>query len=424
MLETVIDYIEVDLTHSVHTSGRRSFRGCRRRWSWLFREYFYPLTTAKPLEFGVAYHKAMEVFFEPVFWDKPRDIVTAMAIQAFRGKCKEQFDKYCEQFGSPDQEVIDDYDERLELGEGMISHFAEVSVHDKKLEGMTPTHVEVPFEVPIEDPDTGSQLWCKCSSCWERYKVHMQTKYPDVEFGPVNNPYVSIPHQVIWWKGLPVTYGGRIDAIMQGPDGRYWIVDWKTAARLAEEDDKTEFLALDDQITSYCAALNKLGVDIAGFLYFEQKKAYPVEPEPNVRRRLGRLFSVNKQQVTDVEIYEQTVKELDPEAYEQGLYEEHIEWLKLNGGRFHASYREYRNQEELHQCWINIWNEANDMVDPNLRIYPNAGRFNCTNCAFRQPCLEQNSGGDYMYALETMFEKRRYHYWVDKQPSTDSKGGE
>jgi hypothetical protein len=170
--------------------------------------------------------------------------------------------------------------------------------------------------------------------------------------------------------------------------------------------------------------LNKLGIDIAGFIYFEQKKAYPVEPEPNKHRRLGRLFSVNRQQITDATLYEETVKELDPEAYEQGLYEEHIEWLKLNGGRFHASYREYRNQEELHQCWINIWNEASDMVDPNLRIYPNAGRFNCTNCAFRQPCLEQNSGGDYMYALETMFEKRRYHYWVEKQPSTESKGNE
>lgn len=417
VLDTVDDYIAVDLTHSIHTSGRRSFRGCRRRWDWLFRQYFYPITTAKPLEFGVAYHKAMEVFFEPTLWDKPRDIVTALAIQAFRGKCKEQFTKYQEAFGLPDKEVIVDYEERLELGEGMISHFAEVSVHDKKLEGMTPTHVEVSFEVPIEDPDTGEGLWCKCGSCWDRYKAYILTQRPDV-FDDFGVP--ALPS----WIGLPVTYGGRIDAIMQGPDGRYWIVDWKTAARLAEENDRTEFLALDDQITSYCAALNKLGADIAGFIYFEQKKAYPVEPEPNVRRRLGRLFSVNKQQIADATLYEETVKELDPEAYEQGLYEEHIEWLRLNGGRYHASYREYRNQEELHQCWINIWNEASDMVDPNLRIYPNAGRFNCTNCAFRQPCLEQNSGGDYMYALETMFEKRRYHYWVEKQPSTESKGNE
>jgi hypothetical protein len=63
------------------------------------------------------------------------------------------------------------------------------------------------------------------------------------------------------------------------------------------------------------------------------------------------------------------------------------------------------------------------MIDPNLRIYPSAGRFGCSFCAFRQPCLEANSQGDVMFTLEQLFEKRE-HYYVRQEASTESKGGE
>jgi hypothetical protein len=38
--------------------------------------------------------------------------------------------------------------------------------------------------------------------------------------------------------------------------------------------------------------------------------------------------------------------------------------------------------------------------------------------------LEKSGGGDYVYSLESMFDKRRYHYWVDTEASTESKGGQ
>src|SRR4051794_31695213 len=100
MLRMVDDYIEADLTHSIHTSGRKSFRGCRRRWNWIFNDYWYPRTTAKPLEFGVAFHKGMETLYEPLLWNKPREIVLELAIQTFRSKCIEQRDNYLKQVGA------------------------------------------------------------------------------------------------------------------------------------------------------------------------------------------------------------------------------------------------------------------------------------------------------------------------------------
>jgi hypothetical protein len=57
-----------ELCHEIHTSERKSFRACRRRWDWLFRGHYYPVETAKPLEFGIAYHKAMEVWYNPDTW--------------------------------------------------------------------------------------------------------------------------------------------------------------------------------------------------------------------------------------------------------------------------------------------------------------------------------------------------------------------
>jgi len=438
-LGTVDDYIVAKLTHSVHTSERRSFRGCRRRHDWLFRGFYYPRTTAKPLEFGVAYHVGMEVYWDPRLWNRPRDVVLEMAIQAFRQKCQEQLDKYKELTLQEGQElpheVKVDYKERKELGEGMLRYFHEVASQDARLQHLRPIKVEIPFEIPIDDGPEG-QLWCRCQTCWNRFKAYMRTlnERPFFIAGgekfwltePEARRYDFSHDEYPWkmWKGLPVTYGGRIDALFIGPDGRVWIFDWKTAAQLASENDRTEFLELDDQILSYCAALWKLSIDVAGFVYFEQKKALSEEPEPLVRPRLGRMFSVSKSASYNADVYERTIKENDPGAYELGLYEDYIEYLREEGGRFHMAYKEHRTPEQMKLCLEDIYQEAQDIIDPNLRIYKNAGRFNCQWCAFKEPCKEKSGGGDYTYALETMFEKRRYHYWEEKEASTDSKGGE
>src|SRR6185312_7002878 len=101
MLTTVDDYIKAGLVHSLHTSTAKSFRGCRRRWNWLYNEYYYPTETAKPLEFGVAFHYAMEKLYDPDTWhDKPT--AYALARAAFVEKCDEQYEKYCDAHGGRD----------------------------------------------------------------------------------------------------------------------------------------------------------------------------------------------------------------------------------------------------------------------------------------------------------------------------------
>lgn len=424
------------LVHEVHTSERKSFRGCRRRWDWVFLDFYYPRTTAKPLEFGVAFHNAMEVLYNPDTWKWDREVVLNAAIQMFVDTCEKQRKKYLadvdEQYLTSEEAEID-YDERLELGKGMLKYYA-TKVAPKYDKGWKPLRVEVEFIVPIQNPDTNEYLFCTCNRC----RRTMEMYWEEAGLGPVE--WQQSPHTKLWrvryggtvrfteWNGLVVTLAGRIDMLAEDPNGHYYIVDWKTAARLARGDssgqDRDEFLDLDDQIGSYVMALRrKLGIDVKGFVYVELKKAFPDKPQRNVQVRQGRMFSVNKQQAVDYETYRDTVAREDTEAFEAGLYNDFLEFLRNEGANFHGRYQIVKSDDELEEIERNLFYEASEMCNPNLLIYPSPGRFSCGMCAFRQPCLEKNRQGDYKYILDTLFDRRKSHYWV-KELSTDKQGGE
>lgn len=431
----VNDYIEAKLTHSLHTSERLSYRGCRRRWNWLFNDRWYPTTTAKPLEFGSAFHKAMETWYDPMFWSTDRDTRMLLSVLAFKDMCNEQKAAYIRvNDGQIDPEVEEDYNERLVLGEGMIRYHCS-KVSPKLDTKFVPIRVEIEFEVPIVDPDTGEQLWCKCNNCWTLFaKWFIANKPSGYPAEWVEGVFLTIADTNSWnedtyrkWKGLPVTYGGRIDCLVQDEFGRLWIVDWKTAARLSgqeEQDSPDEFIQLDDQITSYCWALWTLGIEVAGFIHHEMKKAFPIEPEPNKTQRKGCWYSVNKMQNTSYDLYLDTIKEGDLLGYESGAYDEFLEWLKTKGPHFYSRKQVVRSVAELRNAGRNIFLEASEMIDPGLRIYPSPGRFACTFCAFRQPCIGLNRDEDVEYLLISNFEHRERRYWEKNLPSTDSKGGQ
>lgn len=410
-------YIDNKLTHSLHTSERMSFRACRRRWSWLFHDRWYPTVTPKPLEFGSAFHKAMESWYEPTMWDKDPETRLQLAIVTFVQVCNEQKQAFLKQSGSSelDPEVKLDYEERIELGTGMIRYHC-TKVSPVKDVGFKPKAVEIEFEVPITNPETGDLLWCKCDHCWKQYYECSDERI--IALGAVTRES---------WNGLPVTYGGRIDMLAEDDLGRLWIFDWKTAARLSgqeEGDSPDEFVYLEDQITSYLWALWGLGIQVAGFVHHEMKKAFPVEPEPNKTQRKGCWYSVNKMQNTTYDLYLETITEGDPQGLASGSYDDFLDYLKSSGPRFFSRKQVHRNVRELQNAGKNIWLEALEMTDPNIRIYPSPGRFGCTFCAYRQPCLATNQDEDVEYLFLSNFEKRTRRYWEEAKPSTESKGGQ
>jgi hypothetical protein len=252
--------------HEVHTSELKSFRGCRRRWSWIFRENYYPKVTAKPLEFGSAYHAGMEAFYEPMRWEYPHEVKVALAITTFVDLCNEQKAKYVSEEGYLEDEVEEDFNERVELGKGMLQYYGDqVKRTDHRFK---PVKVEIPFEVPIINPDTE-----------------------------------------------------------------------------------------------------------------------------------------------------------DTAAYEAGLYDEMLEWLKVEGPQFFKRYQIHKSEYQNSQTGLNIYKQAHDIVDKDLVLYPNPGRFACGFCAFRQPCLGVNDGSDYKYTLDTLYDQRPFHYWVKEAAPTTEKSG-
>ena len=398
------DYISNRLVHEIHTSGRKSFRACRRRWSWIFNDRWYPEMTPKPLEFGTAFHAGMEVYYDPAMWDWDRQVVGALAIKRFVDECEKQRRKSLEAKNTNylEADLQEDYDERLALGRGMFEYYFK-DVAPKLDKGWKPVKVEVEFMLPIPNPETGeSIIWCKCDHCWDRWSAQ---RADDVREA---------------WQGLPVVYAGRLDMLAEDENGNYWIFDWKTARSIAE---RYEFLYLDDQIASYVWALRKLGLNVRGFVYHEQRKAFPEAPNKNKVRRLGRIFSVSKSQSTDYESFLKAIKEEDAEAWQKGLYDEYLEFLRNEGTVFYARHQIHKSDEECQQTEVNIGYEALDMIDPGLRIYPSPGRFGCGFCAFQEPCKEQNANGDFMFVLESLF-VRKEHYYLREQPSTESQGAQ
>lgn len=406
---------------------------------------WYPPITAKPLEFGIAYHKAAEYWYDPDFWGNDRDVRMIETLQVFRNECKKQLDEYkakvraglIQQF-EDDETIGCDYKERIELGQGMLREMFKQSAeldHDY----YTPVGVEVKFEVPIVkegyDPSTGQQvdeayIWCRCDRCWRKWKatsyyahaIENWTKYLDAieDFSGLSGDETPEGEHRKQWKGLPVTFGGRIDMLAVDIYGRYWIFDWKTAARLSTGDPGSpdDFLWFDDQITGYCWALRTLGIDVAGFVYHEQKKAMAEEPEPLRRPYKGALYSQNKQNTYDPDVYQKTVEENDPQGYASGLYDDYIQYLRENNV-FFKRHTITRNEFELRAAGVAISYEAEEIVNPHLRIYKSSGRFSCGNCAFKEPCLAIDRGEDYLYTLETLFEKREKLYYEVAESNTD-----
>ena len=417
------DYVEAGLVHEIHTSERRSFRSCRRRWDWISRQRYYPIVTPHYFEFGTAFHVAQEVYYDPSKWSWDREVMAQHAILAFVNTCEDQ--RAAALKAAPnlyDAAREQDYNDRVELGKGMLKHYF-YNIAPNIDRGWIPVKVEIGFKVIIPNPETGEEaIWCACNECFEKWLKHEQIE------GPPGTVITTAAQANEWnediyrfmFNGLPAVYAGRLDMLAQDPDGHLWIFDWKTAKNVSKD---YEFLYLDDQVGSYPWALKKLDLDVKGFIYHEQRKGYPQPPKRNVNRRLGCMYSVARNQDTDYETYLKTVQEEDTEAYKAGCYDEFLKFLQGEGIVYFDRHQIPKSDAELLEIERNIGFETLDMLDPGLRIYPSAGRFSCGFCAYRQPCMEQNAQGDYKYALDTLFQKLD-HYYLRNRPSTESKGGE
>ena len=353
--------------HIIRTSDRGSFRSCRQEWDWSskIRSNLEPAQRYAPFEDGTTWHEALAVYYEPATWHLLKDPATRVTVHiAAMNKLEkvhmEQVALATKLYGEealPDDR-LEEYADRFYMLAGMLSHYFTWA---PTVDNFTPVKIEIEFEVPVLDP-AGDPMLCVC-------------------------------------HGWPVMYQGRLDGLVQDPQGRYWIFEHKTAGQMG----RTEWLELDAQCGSYAWAIQKmLGIRVAGIIYSRALKAAPKPAKALLKPYKSRNFSTNKQSRTTYDLFTEQLRVAgEPETH----YTEYLNYLREKGNPFFDRIEVYRNEAALETMGRNIYYEAKEMIhDP--AIYPSPGMFSCNGCRFREPCIAKQNGYDYQFILDELFVPR------------------
>ena len=383
------EMIEERLFHEIHVSEIREFQKCHWAWSWKYVEKLYPYTSAEPLEFGTAMHAGMEARYDPNHYAQT-EVAEALAIVKFNETNQKQFETAKKRAGIFfDESLIEQYENRRSLGIRMLEYyFTEIS---KQEHDFTPIAVEQNFIVPIP-------ILCYCEQCDIRWNKWIS-----------DNDYDG-PYRFV---GLPVVLEGKIDLVLQYENGKVWVRDWKNIGRFS---DSVEWLENDLQLNLYLWALWKLGADIGGFEYFESKKMAPETPEPMKRRSSGRLYSVDKTKPYIYDTYLAEIESGDPVAHGQGLYDEYLTWLKVDGPQFYRMTKVRKSQFAMEAMEEFLQAMALDILQFRAhtdRQYPSPTKFGCMYCEFRQPCIERMNGQPYDDMIDALFVRKKKHYYEE-----------
>lgn len=332
----------------VHTTDRAAFRRCRRKWNWsspIWHDLRPKDAPVAPLWFGTGIHFCLEDYHGPNLFGHP-----LYAWQAYLEAHRRS-------------ELPDDWEEHNILAEDMLSYYADYweprflggRYVTAKVDGKPLTEVHFDIELPYE---------------W----------YSDV------NPEVD------------AHYVGRIDRIVVDQYDRYWVVDYKTAARF-----DTSKLDIEPQATAYTWAASKaLGLDIEGVIWIQLLKESPKAP----RQLVNGEFSQAQNQKTSSVMYRDTLMKVYGEI--PARYVEFLNWLISTETEWGDRYIRHdllrRNKHWLFAEEDKIRDELRDMVNPGLPLYPNPTRDCAWDCPFKAPCLAMDDGSDYIFLL-----KENYH---------------
>jgi hypothetical protein len=197
-----------------------------------------------------------------------------------------------------------------------------------------------------------------------------------------------------------VVYSTTYDRVGIDEHGRIVVIDYKTAAKQFDPGR----LELDPQVSSYIwSARLVYGDAVEGASWQQHIKAVPDPPEVLKNGSLSK----NKQQYTTARMYEKTCIEYYgkvPSEYQEII--NHFASLETpDADRFVRREVIYRNEVFAANEEGYIFNEIDDMIDPNLRLYPNPTRDCTWDCDFRSVCLAMNDGSDYEYMLESEYQR-------------------
>jgi len=347
----------------IRTSDRITFRRCRRKWAWSshLRGNLGAKEGQSPLWVGSGFHFALEDFHGLKQFATPSDAFRAY-VDATRRNAKSKFT------------LPASWADDAELACGMLDYYSEQWLANR-----------------------------------DHLKTFVWNGIPQVEV----NFRVDIPFDAKKWGYDRVVYSGTLDRVAIDDNGQLWIVEYKTAKQI-----QTLHLSNDSQVSSYCWAGNLLyGQPIAGVIYQQHRKDLPKEPKVLGN---GRLSTDKRQLITHSALRSQILNiygSIDKTPLD---YVDLLNYLATQETPRKDKFiqRDYiqRNEHQAVAEGVKIMMEVEEMLNPDLPLYPNPDRTCAFMCSFNGSCVSMDDGSDWQYELDIMTQPREavYDTWRDK----------
>lgn len=364
----------------IRTSDRIAFKKCRRSWSWSshLKRNLGPAYLPGPLWFGSAVHYALEDFHGYKHFKTAED--------AFRAYCIATSKQHL-------RDLPDDAPELFKMGSAMMDYYENGWLSERKADK---TYWEL-------DPHTGQEI--------PQVEVNFEIPVP-LEDHPI------LAHYAAEHGADCVLYRGTIDRISIDEYGRLLVVEYKTA-KIAEH----MHYQTDPQVSTYMFAAQHMYPDkeIAGVVYHQFIKKVPELP-----RIIGKgVVSTASNLTTSAILYRRQLEALygstglAPEPNRKFLIDLMAKEDDNNDKYIQRTYIE-RNTTQTTNEAQKILLELEDMLNPDLALYPNPTRDCSRMCSFLAPCVSFDDGSDWEGPLAARFSERdgpADRYWRHRMPN-------
>lgn len=356
-LETIVGVRNNKRIAVIRTSDRTQFKSCRRRWGWQshLRQGLGPKEHASPLWLGSGFHYGLEDFHSHKVYSSAVEAFLAYTEATKRNKHK--------------VDLPYDLSELVDLGAGMMDYYEthwlkqrdplRTFVHNREFQ------VEVNAIVPIDMANLPA--------------------------------FVRDEYDEVW-------YSLTFDRVIEDDEQRLWIVEYKTAKMI-----ETRHFPTDPQVSAYCWAGNHVyGRPIEGVIYQQHLKEIPKLP----RLLADGSVSTDKRQRTTVSLYRSYLTQIYGAGIEKwpARNVDVLNHLVFNEDEtkdiFVRRDRVHRNEHYCQAEGEKIIMELEEMLDPDLPLYPSPSRFQCHFCSFLNACINMDDGSDWESELEQFFQPR------------------
>lgn len=197
-------------------------------------------------------------------------------------------------------------------------------------------------------------------------------------------------------SGRRVLYGFTLDRVIADSYGRLWIVEYKTAKAI-----KNFHLDVDEQITAYCwCAWKFYGIPVAGVVYQQHLKKIPNLPKVLANGKV----STDLRQATTAAMYGKLL--IDMYGSVEAAPQENINAynhfrMREDEDKDKFIVRTYieRNQNQLENFERRVYLELEDMLNPDLPLYPYPTQSCDYMCPLEAACVAMEDGSDWQQIL-------------------------